>query len=110
MELDEFSSQVAQSAIDIITPVMESAVVLSGHYAKACGRNTILAKDMEYCLKYCAMHTVGQQIGSYFPDMYEDENSEDEDEIQIVDEEDELPFEPYSGCLLYTSDAADDTP
>ena len=97
MELDEFSSQVAQSAIDIITPVMESAVVLSGHYAKACGRNTILAKDMEYCLKYCAMHTVGQQIGSYFPDMYEDENSEDEDEIQIVDEEDELPFEPYSG-------------
>ena len=79
MELDEFSSQVAQSAIDIITPVMESAVVLSGHYAKACGRNTILAKDMEYCLKYCAMHTVGQQIGSYFPDMYEDENSEDEE-------------------------------
>jgi len=97
MELDDLSSQMAQSAIDIITPVLESAVVLSGHYARACGRDTILGKDMEYCMKYCAMHTVGQQIGTYFPDIYTDEDSEDEDEIEIDDEVDESAFEPYSG-------------
>jgi hypothetical protein len=48
-------------------------------------------------MKYCAMHTVGQQIGTYFPDIYTDEDSEDEDEIEIDDEVDESAFEPYSG-------------
>lgn len=96
MELDELSSQMAKSAIDIITPVLESAVVLSGHYARACGRDTILAKDMEYCMKYCAMHTVGQQIGTYYPDMYNSDDS-GEDDMSIDDEIDESAFEPYSG-------------
>lgn len=96
MELDDSSSQMAQSAIEIITPVLESAVVLSGHYAKACGRDTILAKDMEYCMKYCAMHTVGQQIGTYYPEIYDDTDS-GEDDIEIDDDIDESIFEPYSG-------------
>ena len=55
MEEHDLSFKMVQSAIDIITPVMEQAVVLSGQYAKACGRNTILAKDMEYCLKYLSL-------------------------------------------------------
>jgi histone H3/H4 len=93
MEPQDYSS----AAINIITPVIENAVVLSGHYAKACGRSTILAKDMEYCLKYCAMHTVGDKIGSYFPEIYDSEDSGDEDEIETVDEADEEPFEPYNG-------------
>ena len=96
-EAEKLSSQMVESAINIMQPVMEHAVVLSGQYAKACGRNTILAKDMEYCLKYCAMHTVGQQIGSYFPEIYEDEESEGEEEIETVDESEEPPFVPYSG-------------
>lgn len=96
MELDDSSSQMAQSAIEIITPVLESAVVLSGHYARACGRDTILAKDMEYCMKYCAMHTVGQQIGTYYPELYDDTDSE-EDDIEIDNDIDEKTFEPYSG-------------
>lgn len=96
MELDDLSSQMAQSAIEIITPVLESAVVLSGHYARACGRDTILAKDMEYCMKYCAMHTVGQQIGTYYPELYDDTDS-GEDDIEIDDDIDEKTFEPYSG-------------
>ena len=96
MELDDSSSQMAQSAIEIITPVLESAVVLSGHYARACGRDTILAKDMEYCMKYCAMHTVGQQIGTYYPELYDDTDS-GEDDIEIDDDIDEKTFEPYSG-------------
>lgn len=85
------------AAIDIVTPVLENALVLSGHYARACGRQTILAKDMEYCMKYCAMHTVGDQIGSYFPEIYESEDSEDDEEIEEVDEDDEEPFRPYEG-------------
>jgi histone H3/H4 len=94
MEAHDFSSRIKQSAFDIITPVFENAMILSGQYAKACGRSTILAKDMEYCMKYCAMHTIGQKIGSYFPEIYDSEDSEDEDEIEEVDEE---PFQPYQG-------------
>jgi histone H3/H4 len=92
MEAHDFSS----AAINIITPVFENALMLSGHYAKACGRSTILAKDMEYCMKYCAMHTVGDKIGSYFPEVYDSESS-DEDDVEFVDEEDEEPFQPYQG-------------
>ena len=97
MEAHDFSSRIEQSAIDIVVPVLEHAMVLSGQYAKACGRSTILSKDMEYCMKYCAMHTVGDKIGSYFPDVYDIEESEDEEEIEVVDEDMEEPFEPYQG-------------
>lgn len=96
MEPHDFSSTIKQAAIDIITPVFENAVILSGHYAKACGRSTILSKDMEYCMKYCAMHTIGEKIGSYFPEIYDSDDS-DMDDIEIVDEEDEDAFEPYHG-------------
>ena len=94
MEPHDFSSSLAQSAIEIVTPVMENAMVLSGHYAKACGRDTILGKDIEYCMKYCAMHTVGDHIGSLFPEVYDSEES-DQDDIEEVDEEE--PFVPYTG-------------
>lgn len=96
MDQDNLSSQMVQSAIDIVTPVLENAVVLSGQYAKACGRNIILAKDVEYCMKYCAMNTVGDRIGSYFPEIYTEDESDDEENIEVVDDEDHK-FEPYSG-------------
>src|SRR5210317_1858415 len=87
------TSRLAQSAIEIVTPVIENAMILSGHYAKACGRDTVLAKDVEYCMKYCAMHTVGDHIGSQFPEVYDSEDSD----LEIEEEEDEEPFEPYTG-------------
>jgi len=93
MEQHDFSSSLAQSAIEIVTPVFENAMVLSGHYAKACGRDTVLAKDVEYCMKYCAMHTVGDHIGSQFPEVYDSEDSD----LEIEEEEEEEPFEPYTG-------------
>lgn len=96
MEQHDFSSSLAQSAIDIVTPVLENAMILSGHYAKACGRDTILGKDIEYCMKYCAMYTVGDKIGSQFPDVYDSDES-DLDDIETVDEEDQDAFEPYTG-------------
>lgn len=94
MEPQDFSSNLVQSAIEIIQPVLENAMILSGQYTKACGRKTITSKDVEYCMKYCAMHTVGDHIGSHFPEVYDDEDSEEE--FEEVDEDDE-PFVPYTG-------------
>ena len=77
-------------------PVMEKSMLLAAEYSKACGRDTVLSEDMEYAMKYCAMYTVGQDIGSLFPEIYDEEESDDED-IEEVAEEDCPPFERYSG-------------
>lgn len=95
MEPHDFSSSLVESAIDIIKPVLENAMVLSGHYAKARGSDIVTSKDVEYCMKYCAMHTVGQHIGSLFPEIYDSDDSEEE-EFE-VEEENEEDFEPYTG-------------
>jgi|SRR6056300_1090808 hypothetical protein len=89
------TQSVYSAAVDIIQPVLEESMVLSGQYAKACGRNVILSKDMEYCMKYCAMNSVGKKIGTHFPDLYDSDDS-DESDIEVVDESD-MTFEPYSG-------------
>jgi hypothetical protein len=86
--------QIIKSATDIIQPVFESAIVLAGHYAKSCGRNTITAQDVQYSLKYCSRNMVGKHIGTLFPD--DESGSDSEDSIEEVDEEDE-PFTRYSG-------------
>ncbi len=90
-----------QAAIEIITPVLEQSVLLAADYAKACGRDAILSKDFEYAIKYCAMNTIGQKIGSHFPEIYEEDSEESDSEdtentLEVVDE-DELEFTPYSG-------------
>jgi hypothetical protein len=70
-------------ALDIFLPVMESATVLAAHYAKACGRDIVLAEDMKYGLMYSARHVAGKQIGSLFPEIYdEDESVESEEESE----------------------------
>jgi len=86
--------QVQESAINIIQPVLERSMILAAEYAKACGRNIVLAEDMEYAMKYCAMHEVGKKIGTHFPEIYEEESSEDEIEIE---EDEDVPFTRYSG-------------
>ena len=88
--------QFVNTMIDILMPVMERSMLLAAEYCKACGRDTILSEDMQYAIKYCAMNTVGQDIGSLFPEIY-DEEDEDEDDIEEVAEEDCPPFERYSG-------------
>ena len=85
-----------KAVIEIIQPVLEETMVLAGQYAKACGRDCMLSKDFEYCLKYCAMNSVGKKIGSHFPDMYDEEESDEE--IEVVNEEDEESFQPYEGA------------
>ena len=89
--------QLQDSALNIIQPVMEQSMVLAAEYASACGRDTVLGKDIEYAMKYCAMNEVGKKSGSYFPEIYEEsESDEDEDELEIEDEED-IEFVRYSG-------------
>jgi len=87
--------QFQQTAIDVVQPVMEQAIIFAAEYAKACGRDIILSKDMEYAMKYCAMNEVGKKSGSYFPEIY-DESESDEDELEIEEEED-IEFVRYSG-------------
>lgn len=81
-------------ALDIFLPVVESATVLAAHYAKACGRDIVLAEDMKYGLMYSARHVAGKQVGSLFPEIYE---SEDEEEEEDSPDEDEPEWIRYSG-------------
>lgn len=81
---------------DVLLPILESSMVLATHYTKACGRSTVTAKDVEYALKYTAQHEVGTHIGSLFPEIYDESSSDEESDVEIVDEDDE-PFTRYSG-------------
>ena len=91
--------QLQETALNVIQPVMEKSMVFAAEYAKACGRDTVLGKDLEYAMKYCAMNEVGKKIGTHFPEIYDEEyESDEEDEIEMVDEDDEdIKFERYSG-------------
>ena len=89
------SEEYMQAMSNILVPVLERAMLLACEYSKACGRSAILMKDVEYAMKYCAMHEVGQKIGSYFPEIYDDDE-DDEDDIEIL-EECEGDFTRYSG-------------
>jgi hypothetical protein len=82
-----------QSAIDIFLPVMESSVVLAAHYANATGRDTVTAQDMCYGLMYAARTVTGNQIGSLFPEVYDESDSDDEED----DEEENEQWNRYEG-------------
>jgi len=84
------------TAVNIITPVFEKAVILAAEYCGACGRDAITAKDFEYALKYCARYTVGQDIGSILQDV-DDDDDEDDEGVEIVEETDEEGFTRYTG-------------
>lgn len=111
--------EIPQSIRDLFLPVMESATVLGSHYAKACGRDTVTAQDVQIGLMYAARNVAGKQIGSLFPEIYDEDSDEDEDweeeeeweedpddeaeqarleadQAEEVDEEEE-PFTRYTG-------------
>lgn len=94
---DTQATNYMNTMIDIMMPVMENSMILAAEYCKACGRDVILPEDMEYASKYCAMNTVGQTIGSIFPEVYDDEESDEEDEIEEVAEGECPTFVRYSG-------------
>ena len=78
-----------QSAIDIFLPVLESSVVLAAHYAKATGRDCVTAQDMCYGLMYAARTITGKQVGSLFPEIYDDSDEEEEEDENEEDEEEQ---------------------
>lgn len=84
-----------KSAIDIVTPVLESSMILAAHYTKACGRNTVTAQDVKYSMRFCARELVGKHIGTLFPELQDSDESDCSD-VEEVDE-DEEPFTRYEG-------------
>jgi hypothetical protein len=85
----------AEALVNIITPVLEKSLLLACKYCNACGRKTVLAQDVEYAAKYCAMNTVGQDVGSVLQ-LEDDDSGEDEDDIEVVDDC-EHEFTRYDG-------------
>jgi hypothetical protein len=96
---DNRGNEMMQTMLGIIQPVFEQGIVLAAEYCKACGRDVMLDEDIEYAMKYCIMHKVGQQVGSIFGEEnnFSVDEEEEEEEIEVVPV-DELPkFQRYSG-------------
>ena len=77
-----------EAALDIFLPVMESAIVLAGYYARACGRSVVLAEDMKIGLMFSTRNVTGRQLGSLYPEVY-DSGSESETETEDAQEDPE---------------------
>ena len=82
-----------QSAFDIFLPVLESSVVLAAHYANATGRDTVTAQDVCYGLMYAARTVTGNQLGSLFPEVYDESESDEEDEEDGEEEGEWIRYE-----------------
>ena len=82
--------------MELLKPVLETAVIVAAHYSKACGRNTVTAKDMQLGMRFAARRVPGVENESLFPEIYDEEDSSDESDIEVVDEDDE-PFTRYEG-------------
>jgi len=101
-ELD--TSAILESALDIFRPVMESATVLAAHYAKACGRDVVLQEDMRFGMMYAARYVTGRQIGSLFPEIYE----EGDEESGTDSDSDGSDFDPYGSDSSGSWETVDD--
>lgn len=84
------------AALDIFLPVMESATVLAAHYARACGRDVVLAEDMRMGLMFAARNVTGKQTGTLFPEDEDEDEGSESGSWETVDDE-ELTWVRYSG-------------
>ena len=91
------------SATRLLQPILESSMIIAGHYVKACNRKTITSVDVQYGMKYAARNLVGKHVGTLFPEDEDTESDDDEDSIEEVDEEEE-PFVKYSGDDKFLND------
>ena len=85
---------IIKSAIDLLTPILESSMILAAHYTKACGRSTVTSQDVKYSMRFCARNLVGKHVGTLFPELQDDDD--DDTVVEEVDE-DEEPFTRYQG-------------
>lgn len=93
------TSAILESALDIFRPVMESATVMAAHYAKACGRDVVLQEDMRLGMMYATRYVTGRQIGSLFPEIYE-ESSDSHSESSGNDSDSSASWETVSDSEL----------
>ena len=70
---------VEAAAMDIFLPVMESAVILAAHYCKAAGRDCVQGEDMRIGLMFAARNVAGKHLGTLYPELYEESDSESDD-------------------------------
>jgi hypothetical protein len=91
------------SATGLLQPILESSMIIAGHYVKACNRKTITSVDVQYGMKYAARNLVGKHVGTLFPEDEDEESESDDDSIEEV-EEDEEPFVKYSGDDKFLND------
>lgn len=84
---------IIETALGFVQPVMEGAIVLAAEYSKKCGRDFVTATDFDYALKYAVRNYAGKHSGTLFPEL---ENTEDPDDIEVV-EETEDSFTRYEG-------------
>lgn len=89
--------QIIQASTNILLPVIESAMVLGGNYAKMSGRDTLTGTDLEYALKFCARNLVGKHIGTLFPEIQAESDSGSEGSGAESDDSEEPPFTRYTG-------------
>jgi len=82
--------------MDIFLPVYESAIMLAGYYSNKCGRSTVTLEDVKYGWRFAARNVVGKQLGSLYPEIYEEESTDEDEEWEEVDESEE-PFTRYEG-------------
>lgn len=104
------AQQYMTTMIDIMTPVLEKSMLIACEYCKACGRDVVTSQDVEYAMKFCAMHKVGEDIGSLFPEIYADSDDDDDESIEEVGDDDCPAFTRYSGndpVLLKINEAYD---
>ena len=88
--------QLIQTSIELLLPVMESAMVYAADYSKACGRTYVHSQDMKYGMRYAARHVTGNKVGSFFPEIYEESSDSGESDVEVVEETQE-DFTRYEG-------------
>ena len=96
------AAEIPQEISDLFLPVLESGVVLASHYAKACGRDVVTQQDIQMGLMFAARNVAGKQIGTLFPEIYEGDSDEDEEEWEtdsegVVDDSEGNEFTRYTG-------------
>ena len=90
--------QMIDAAINIFQPVLESSVVLAAHYAKSTDRDVVTQRDTQYAMRYCARYITGNTTGSLFPEIYEVDDTDSDDDDIIEEDESKIPeFTRYTG-------------
>jgi len=94
---EPYVARLKEQAIEMFKPVMESAIVVAAEYCKSTGRTVVVAKDMEYGMKFAARHVLGQVQGTMFPELEDEQNFDDEQEDEDETEEEEEEWTRYEG-------------